>query len=290
LSQPPGTVASCTLFFAMAEIKGTAAFMKQAEAGMALFKAQDDGPLELDVPAAEQYKVAIEERIAALEAEAAQLTGKDNKKERAAKGKEVSELKAEPRYIDACKVAKGLEPKNGNFVKGGLPAPNAKESKPVAVPEAPAAVEEDSKKDKKPSKKMESAGLSPGETKELDTLKQNIIDRKNQLKAEGLSGGQQNKDAQIVEWVTRMNVLKEKQEPGSTTGGDKKDKDAGKKKTSKAPLSQDEQKDMGKLEQEIETYKARLKAEFGYSKKEMAADPDLQEMETRLKELQKRSG
>jgi hypothetical protein len=275
----------------MAEIKGTAAFMKQAEAGMALFKAQEDGHLELDVPAAEKYKAAVEQRIAALEAEAAQLTGKDNKKERAAKGKEVAELKAESRYIDACKVAKGLEPKNGNFVKGGLPAPKVKESAPaVAVVEAPAAVEEDAKKEKKPAKKMESAGLSPAETKELETLKQSIIDRKNQLKAEGMSGGQQNKDPQIVEWVTRMNVLKEKQEPGSTTGGDKKDKDAGKKKTSKAPLNQEEQKDMAKLEQEVETYKARLKAEFGYSKKEMAADPDLQEMETRLKELQKRSG
>ena len=33
--------------------------------------------------------------ISALEAEAATLTGKDNKKERAAKGKEVAELKAE---------------------------------------------------------------------------------------------------------------------------------------------------------------------------------------------------
>jgi hypothetical protein len=283
---------SCLTCKAMAEIKGTAAFMKQAEAGMALFKAKEDGPLELDVPAAEQYKATVEDRIAALEAEAAQLTGKDNKKERTAKGKEVADLKAESRYIDACKVVKGLEPKNGNFVKGGLQAPKVKESVTAvaAVVEAPAAVEEETKKDKKPAKKMESAGLSPAETKELETLKQNIIDRKNQLKAEGMSGGQQNKDPQIVEWVTRMNVLKEKQEPGSTTGGDKKDKDAGKKKTSKAPLSQEEQKDMAKLEQEVETYKARLKAEFGYSKKEMAADPDLQDMETRLKELQKRSG
>lgn len=34
--------------------------------------------------------------IAALEAEAATLTGKDNKKDRASKGKEVAELKAEP--------------------------------------------------------------------------------------------------------------------------------------------------------------------------------------------------
>lgn len=272
---------------------GTAAFVKQAEAGMALFKAQEDGPLELDVPAAEKYKAEVENRITALEAEAAQLTGKDNKKERAAKGKEVSELKAEARYIDACKVAKGLEPKHGNFVKGGLPASKPKEASSTPVVEAVVEAADDKKKDaaKKPAKKAESAGLSPSETKELETLKQNIIDRKNQLKAEGLSGGQQNKDAQIVEWVTRMNELKEKQEPGSTTGGDKKDgqKDAGKKKASKAPLSQDEHKDMAKLEHEIEEYKAKLKAEFGYSKKEMAADPDLQDMEAKLKELQKRS-
>lgn len=266
-------------------VKGMGAAMEQAEAGMKLFQAEEGGPLELDVPAAEKYKAEVEQRIAALEAEAATLTGKDNKKERAAKGKEVSELKGEPRYIDACKVSKGLEPKNGNFVKGSMKKP---ESKPAATappaeapPAAPAAAKKETKKGKK-----EEAGLSPAEEKELEDLKQKIIDRKTQLKAEGLSGGQQNKDEQIVQWVTRMNELKEKQDPGST---EKKEKEGGKKKSSKAPLSSEEQKELAKLEEEVELYKHKLKTEFGYSKKEMSADPDLQEMEAKLKEFQKRS-
>jgi hypothetical protein len=58
-------------------------------------------------------------------------------------------------------------------------------------------------------------------------LKKDIIERKSQLKAEGMSGGQQNKDAQIVQWVARMNELKEKECPGSTQKDDKKE---GKKK------------------------------------------------------------
>eukprot|EP00933_Yihiella_yeosuensis_P028732 TRINITY_DN22565_c0_g1_i1.p1 TRINITY_DN22565_c0_g1~~TRINITY_DN22565_c0_g1_i1.p1 ORF type:complete len:268 (+),score=122.51 TRINITY_DN22565_c0_g1_i1:76-879(+) len=266
----------------MAEVKGMSAALQQAEAGLKLFQAEEQ--LELDVPAAETYKAEMEQRIAGLEAEAAKLTGKDNKKERAAKGKEVAELKGEARYVDACKVCKGLEPKNGNFVVGGMK--KKEETKPAAPPtEAPPAAPAPAKKESKKAKKDE-AGLSPAEEKELEDLKQKIIDRKTQLKAEGLSGGQQNKDAQIVEWVTRMNELKEKQDPGST---EEKKKDGGKKKGSKAPLSSEEQKMLSQLEQEVEVYKQRLRTEFGYSKKEAAADPDLQEMEAKLKEFQKRS-
>lgn len=41
---------------------------------------------EYDREAAEKYKVEIEARITCLEFQAARLTGKDNKKERSAKG------------------------------------------------------------------------------------------------------------------------------------------------------------------------------------------------------------
>jgi len=37
-----------------------------------------------------------------------------------------------------------------------------------------------------------------------------------------------------------------------------------------------------KLEEEINEYKAKLKSEFGYSAKDMKADPDLVDMEKRL--------
>ena len=60
-----------------------------------------------------------------------------------------------------------------------------------------------------------------------------------------MSGGQQNKDEEIVKMVARMNELKEKQEPGST----KKEKDAKKDSKKKTPLSAEEQKEFAQLQQ-----------------------------------------
>merc|ERR1719487_3155072 len=53
----------------------------------------------------------------AVEAEAAALTGKDNKKARQEKSKEAAALKNTAEYIDACRVIKGQPPKNGHFAK-----------------------------------------------------------------------------------------------------------------------------------------------------------------------------
>ena len=127
--------------------------------------------------------------------------------------------------------------------------------------------------------------MSPAETKELEDLKQRIVERKAILKEEGLSGGQQNKDEEIVKMVARMNELKEKQEPGSS----KRDKDAKKDTKKKTPLSPEEQRDYVNLQGEVEVYKAKLRNEFGYSNKEMKADPDLQDMEARLAAFQRRA-
>jgi hypothetical protein len=273
----------------MAEVKGTGIMEQQAREGLKLFE-PEAGPAELDVAGAEAHKAKIDAQIAALDAQVAQLTGKDNKKERTAKSKEISDLKLDPQYIDACKVVKGLEPKNGHFVKSA-PAAIKKapagggysgSAPPVAPPPAPE--KKDEKKDDKKAKKQESAGLSPAEKKELEKLKTDIVARKTQLKNEGLSGGQQNKDQQVVEMVKRMNELKEKEEPGSTAPAKKETK-----KSSKAPLSSEEQKELDKLRGEIETYKHKLKTEFGYSAKDMKIDEDLQEMEKRIAELEKRS-
>merc|ERR1711879_763806 len=215
----------------------------------------------------------IDEQIAALDAHIATLTGKDNKKERSAKAKEVSELKAGPQYVDACKIVKGSEPKGTFFVKStSAPAkdsaPDAKA--PFPTPPAELAKEPEKKEDKKPKKALESCGISPAERKELEQLKKDLVARKAQLKEEGLSGGQQNKDAQVVEWVKRMNELKEKQDPGSTQT---KKKDP--KSKSKAPLSPEEQIEMDKLQGDIEAYRHKLKTEFGYTNKDIKADQDL---------------
>ena len=265
----------------MAEVKGTSIMEQQAAAGLKLFDLAA-GPAELDVAGAEAHKAKIDAQIVALDAQVSQLTGKDNKKERTARSKEVSDLKLDARYIDACKVVKGLEPKNGHFVKSA-PAAIKKapagggysgSSPPLAPPPAP----------EKKAKKQESAGLSPAERKELEKLKTDVVARKTQLKNEGLSGGQQNKDEQVVEMVRRMNELKEKEAPGSTAPAKKESK-----KGNRAPLSSVEMKELDNLRGNIETYKNKLRTEFGYSAKDMRIDEDLQEMEARLVELDKRS-
>merc|ERR1712125_174175 len=121
----------------------------------------------------------------------------------------------------------GKEPQNGFFVK----VEQKKDEKP----------KEDAKKkkDDKPKKAMESAGLSPDEKKELDKLKNDIIARKGELKAAGKSGGECNKDEQVVAWVARMQELKIKEDP-TLADGDKKKVDD--KKKDKAAKSQTEEK------------------------------------------------
>merc|ERR1711959_445292 len=99
--------------------------------------------------------------------------------------------------------------------------------------EAPKVEEKkEEKKEKKKPKKEESAGISKEERQELEDLKNKIIAKKTELKAAGMSGGQQNKDPEVAAMVARMNELKEKECPGSTAkagkdkGSDKKKKGA----------------------------------------------------------------
>merc|ERR1712139_680547 len=85
--------------------------------GMKLFEGQDGGAVEYDADAAKAYLDECDAKIKQMEEEVKALTGKDNKKARTEKSKEVSAAKNDPKYIDATKVCKGLEPKNGNFIK-----------------------------------------------------------------------------------------------------------------------------------------------------------------------------
>lgn len=64
---------------------------------------------------ATQHKESTEGLIAALRAEADQLVGREHHAERAAKGKSIARLRSQERYIDACRVAKGLAPMHGHF-------------------------------------------------------------------------------------------------------------------------------------------------------------------------------
>merc|ERR1719188_491039 len=111
--------------------------LKQAEAGLKLFG--EEAKIDFDTAGAQAFKDAHEAAIKAKEAEAEALTGKDNKKARTEKSKEASAMRNDKKYIDACKVVKGLEAPNGNFM-------TKSETQGVAVVEAP---KEEAKDDKK---------------------------------------------------------------------------------------------------------------------------------------------
>jgi len=269
-------------------VKGGAEILKQSAAGLALFAKEDGAAVEVDKEAAQKFKDETDAKIVALDAEAAALTGKDNKKARTEKSKEASSLKTTPEYIDATRILKDQEPKNGHFCKvdPAVAAAAAAAAAPAeAAPAEDAAADKKSGKDK-PKKASGAAGISPAERKELDSLKDDIIKKKKELKEGGMSGGQINKDEAITTMVARMNELKEKENPGCLEAAKSEKKESSKKGKSK--LSKEQEEEVGNLEREVEEYRAKLAGpEFKYSKKEIAADPDMQDMTKRLKDLQK---
>merc|ERR1711972_941105 len=107
-------------------------------------------------------------------------------------------------------------------------------------------------------KKKQDAGISPDERKELEQLKTDIIAKKTELKGEGMSGGQINKHEDVVRMVTRMNELKEKENPGCLA---QQNEDKKKPKKGKA-LSSDQEAAKAALEKEMEEYRGKLKSEF----------------------------
>merc|ERR1711920_755936 len=206
------------------------------------------------------------------------MGGKDNKKARTELSKEVSAMKIEDKYIDACKVGKGLAPPKGNFVKSIVQGEAPKAAAAAEPTEAAAEEKKDTKKkDDGKAKKTESAGISKAERDELEKIKKDIIERKAELKAQGMSGGQCNKDEQVVAWVARMTELKIKEDPTAAEGDKKKDE----KKEKKKPASEEKMA----LEKKIEEYRLQLKSEFGYSDKDIKADPDYADMQKQLSKL-----
>jgi hypothetical protein len=256
----------------------------RAAEGLKLFEQEGGGSVQYDPEAAQKYLDECDAAIKAMEEEVKLLTGKENKKAQTEKKKSISAAKNELKYIDATKVVKGLEAKNGNFIKSKTEAKKV-EKKEEPKPVAEEVKKEDSKKDEKKAKKADSAGISKEERQELEDLKNKIVARKTELKAQGMSGGQQNKDPEVAAMVARMNELKEKESPGSTAKAGK-DKGSSKKK---GALTSEEQKQMEALKGEIEVYRERLVKEFGYSKKEIKADPEMLEMEEKLKLFEKRA-
>eukprot|EP00928_Gymnodinium_smaydae_P073391 TRINITY_DN565_c0_g1_i2.p1 TRINITY_DN565_c0_g1~~TRINITY_DN565_c0_g1_i2.p1 ORF type:complete len:257 (-),score=115.28 TRINITY_DN565_c0_g1_i2:166-936(-) len=255
----------------MAGMKET---LKAAEQGMTLFAKEDQ--VDYDVDGATKYKDDHEAKIKEKEDYVATLTGKDNKKARTEASKEVSAMKAEEKYVDACKVVKGLPPPKGNFVKSIVKGDAPKKTE-AAEAKKDEPKKDDAKKDAKKPGKPESAGISKAERDELEQLKKDIIKRKAELKEQGMSGGQCNKDEQVVAWVARMTELKIKEDPTLAEGDKKKDD----KKEKKKPASEEKMA----LEKKIEEYRLQLKADFGYSDKDIKADPDFQDMQKALSKL-----
>merc|ERR1711874_720909 len=205
-----------------------------------------------DAAAAAAFKEAEDAKIAALDKVIEGLPGKDNKKARTEKEKERKAIKDSKQYIDAEKIAKGKEPTSGFFVieKEAKAAPAVAAAAPVESQEEK---KDDKEKKEKPKKSMESAGISKAERDELEKLKNDIIARKKELK--------------------------EKECPGSTAAGGKKDDKDGKKE---AKANKTEEKMA--LEAKIEEYRLQLIQEFKYTPKEIKADPDMADM---LKQLAK---
>merc|ERR1712178_77237 len=113
---------------------------------------------------------------------------------------------------------------------------------------------------------------------ELEKLKKDIIERKAELKAQGMSGGQCNKDEQVVAWVARMQELKIKEDPTSADGDKKKGDDKKKEKTNQSA-------EKLALQAKIEEYRLQLINEFQYSAKDIKTDPDMAEMTKQLAKM-----
>merc|ERR1712066_1158861 len=160
-------------------------------------------------------------------------------------------------------------------------AQQKKEEKPKeAAEEKKEDAKEDAKKKKtdKPKKKAESAGISPDERKELEKLKTDIVARKAELKAAGKSGGECNKDEQVVAWVARMQELKIKEDPTLADGDKKKGDDKKKDKVNQSA-------EKLALQAKIEEYRLQLINEFQYSAKDIKADPDMVDMQKQLAKM-----
>jgi hypothetical protein len=235
--------------------------------------------MPMDTVMAQKIMDETNAKIKVLDAEMEQLTGKDNKKARNAKSREVSDMKKTDDFVDAERVIAGKEPLQEKW-KGEAKVEKKEEIVLEVVDKtayvAPTTITKD-KKEKK-EKKPESAGISPAERDELEKLKVEIVAKKTALKEQGLSGGQQNKDPDVVKMVTRMQELKVKS--GEISGDAKADKKAAK---GKGPKGNPEE--IQKLTQEIEDYKLKLKTEFGYTKNDIAKDEDILEMQKRLKAM-----
>eukprot|EP00413_Alexandrium_margalefii_P016086 CAMPEP_0204527094 /NCGR_PEP_ID=MMETSP0661-20131031/8790_1 /ASSEMBLY_ACC=CAM_ASM_000606 /TAXON_ID=109239 /ORGANISM="Alexandrium margalefi, Strain AMGDE01CS-322" /LENGTH=376 /DNA_ID=CAMNT_0051532971 /DNA_START=42 /DNA_END=1172 /DNA_ORIENTATION=- len=116
--------------------------------------------------AALEYKSFTDAQIAALSDEVNALRGKEHHKDRHEKGRIVAALRAQSRYVDACRVSKGLPPLHGFFAcAGGKDQDGALDSEEAArlAAEAEQALKElEPKVDETPHVELPKQGLPAG--------------------------------------------------------------------------------------------------------------------------------
>jgi len=225
-------------------------------------------------------------KVKSLEVEIEDLTGKENKKARNARSRVIAEMKKDVNYMDAERILAGKEALSPMNRDPNTPSKRVGEydhlfAQKATMPDgklayvAPTADIGVSDKKKKEKKVKD---LSEEEKQQMEKLKNNIVTKKAEMKAEGISGGQINKDSEIVEWVNKLNALKEKE---AQLKGDMSAKDVKNEQKQK----KGDEKEIARLRDEIDSYKLKLKEEFGYSKQDINKDPDLIEMQQRFKEM-----
>jgi hypothetical protein len=227
-------------------------------------------------------------KVKNLELEIEDLSGKENKKARNARSRVIAEMKKDVNFMDAERIIAGkeaLSPMNRDpntpskrvgeydhiFAKANGLTADGKLA--YVAPTVDIGVTVSKKK-----KEKKATDLTDEEKQQMEKLKNDIVTKKAELKAEGVSGGQINKDSEIVDWVAKLNALKEKEAQLKGALSDKDVKNAEKSKKG-------DEKEIARLRDEIDAYKLKLKEDFGYSKQDINKDPDLVEMQTRFKQM-----
>merc|ERR1711904_331532 len=216
-------------------------------------------------------------RVKSLEAEITDLSGKENKKARNARSRVIAEMKKDVNFMDAERIIAGKEALSPLNRDPNTPSKKVGEydhlfAQKATMPDGKLAYVA-------PTTDIGVTGTKKKEEKNLmEKLKNDIVTKKSELKAEGMSGGQINKNSDIVDMVAKLNALKEKE---AQLKGNMTEKDVKKEEKSK----KGDEKEIAKLRDDIEAYKLKLKEEFGYSKQDINKDPDLVEMQKRYKEM-----
>eukprot|EP00928_Gymnodinium_smaydae_P030797 TRINITY_DN22790_c0_g1_i1.p1 TRINITY_DN22790_c0_g1~~TRINITY_DN22790_c0_g1_i1.p1 ORF type:complete len:403 (+),score=117.92 TRINITY_DN22790_c0_g1_i1:56-1210(+) len=196
---------------------------------------------------ANEFKLRTEEVIAKLRAEAAAISGKEHHKERAQIGRNISELRSQPRYIDACRVAKGLEPTHGYFVAEAASHGALQEQAPTISPDEAAKV----------AVEVEAA------LRELEPQQE----EKPVVTELGVPGGRpEDADVQIRNWRRRIARL-----------------EATMAEPVEMPLeTTDNMEELEEIAKEIVDFRQKLKDKCGYRNRDLKEYSDLQQVEDRL--------